>query len=206
MAKSKNCSSYKKGGKSHKRVRFFFNSKKSKTNRRRRSISKTRRVARSLRKGRGRRRTRTRNGGRHFRGGYGPGGGPVGAPWDPTKNVLDNLEQGLPSPNHYSYKSTGIGIGGEDPALSSRIQNGGGFMDSMMKFVPQELVNLGNIVGDDISNKMTIISGNGTGQADLKSSLPTDQPKLSLNSTVLYPSDPTKVDEFAKQAALEVVR
>lgn len=209
MVRYKNCSSYKKGGKSRKKVRFFLNSKKSsRTNRR----SRTRRVARSLRRsissrGRTRGRSRARNGGRSFRGGYGPGGGPVGAPWDPTKNVLDNLEQGLPSPNHYSYKSNGIGIGGEDPALSSRIQNGGGIMDSMMKLMPQELVNLGNIVGDGVSNGRTIISGSGTGvDGDLKNSLPTSHPKLSLNSTVVYPPESTRISEFAKQAAIEVVK
>lgn len=149
-------------------------------------------------KTRGRTRTRTRLGG--FRGGYGPGGGPVGAPWDGGENVPGYSVQGLPSANHYSYNKAGVGVGGIDPAISTRTiggsQRGGGLMD----LVPQGIKTAIEVSRGAIGSTYNSLTMNSAVR-DV-SSLPTKQ-YIDNESNIVYPNNPINLDKIIQNAGEE---
>lgn len=165
----------------------------------RRTRVKTRSVTRGKYRSRTRGRTRTRLGG--FRGGYGPGGGPVGAPWDGVDNVPGHSVQGLPSANHYAYNKGGIGVGGVDPAVSTRTievnqKGGSGLMDLM----PQGL----NTAFEVTRNAIGSTYKNITMETDIKdvNPLPTHQ-NIDDSSKIVYPGPHPNLDDFTTEAATQ---
>ena len=93
-----------------------------------------------------------------MRGGYGPGAGPVGYSWKGDSSTWPGAyassggnTNGMTFSNHYSYNSQGTGVGGLDPAMSTRgdlaelnYQKGGG--------VVQDLFNLGDSTKYNVSD------------------------------------------------------
>lgn len=93
-----------------------------------------------------------------MRGGYGPGAGPVGYAWKSEPSTWPGAyassggnTNGMAMSNYYGYNSQGTGVGGLDPAISTRgdlanlhYQNGGGML--------QDLFNLGDSTKYDVSN------------------------------------------------------
>ena len=217
MAKSRNVLKRKGGSHKKKHVRFNLSQSrkrsrrtlkrsstlgvalKKRTKRRRHVISsrtRTKTVARGKTRSRGR--SRSRLGG--FRGGYGPGGGPLGAPWDGAEHVPGDSVQGMPSANHYAYSKGGIGVGGVDPALSTRTiggnQRGGGLMD----FMPQTIhtaIDVGRDVITGSYNDMTMNSATNS-----ISSLPTKH-YIDNESKIVYPENPLDLDQINVEAAIE---
>jgi len=114
-----------------------------------------------------------------MKGGYGPGAGPVGYAWKPDPSSWPGAyassggnTNGMTLSNHYGYNSQGTGVGGLDPAVSTRsdlanlhYQSGGGLF--------QDVANL----GDAFNYKFT----------DFFS---------KLNGTVNPPTDPTVTKQF----------
>lgn len=85
-----------------------------------------------------------------MKGGYGPGAGPVGYAWKGDNSTWPGAyassggnTNGMTFSNHYGYNSQGTGVGGLDPAISTRsdlanlhYQSGGGIF--------QDIANLGD--------------------------------------------------------------
>ena len=102
----------------------------------------------------------------YMKGGYGPGAGPVGYSWTPNNSSWPGVyasnggnTNGMPFSNHYQYNSSGTGVGGQDPAISTRgdlaemnYQNGGGI-------IPQDLINLGRQASYGVSNFLSDLRG-----------------------------------------------
>jgi hypothetical protein len=163
--------------------------------------SATRARGKSVARGKYRAKTRSRSRLGGFRGGYGPGGGPVGAPWDGGENVPGGSVQGLPNATHYAYNKGGIGVGGLDPAVSTRMmdgnQTGGGFVDMVTKMMPQDLRTFGELVGFNTSTSAAIRAGEASMP---ENPLPTNQ-KIDSESRIVYPETPTNLGGFSSDAA-----
>jgi hypothetical protein len=103
-------------------------------------IHKTRKIHRKVRKHQ-----------KHYRmrGGYGPGSGPVGYPWKSDEATWPGAyassggnTNGMTFSNHYGYNSQGTGVGGLDPAISTRgdlanlhYQSGGGMGQDLINSI-----------------------------------------------------------------------
>lgn len=93
-----------------------------------------------------------------MRGGYGPGAGPVGYEWKSEPSTWPGAyasnggnTNGMTFSNYYGYNSQGTGVGGLDPAISTRgdladlhYQSGGGMV--------QDLINLTDLGKYNVSN------------------------------------------------------
>lgn len=100
-----------------------------------------------------------------MRGGYGPGAGPVGYAWKGDTSTWPGAyassggnTNGMTFSNHYEYNSQGTGVGGLDPAISTRsdlanlhYQSGGGIF--------QDIVNLGDTVNYKFTDFFSKLNG-----------------------------------------------
>lgn len=104
---------------------------------------------------------------RHYRmrGGYGPGAGPVGYAWKSEPSTWPGEyasnggnTNGMTFSNYYGYNQQGTGVGGLDPAISTRgdlanlhYQSGGGMF--------QDLINLGDLSTYKVSDFFSKLNG-----------------------------------------------
>lgn len=100
-----------------------------------------------------------------MKGGYGPGAGPVGYAWKSDPSTWPGAyasnggnTNGMTFSNYYQYNTQGTGVGGPDPAISTRgdladlhYQSGGG--------VTQDLINLGDSVNYKFSDFFSKLYG-----------------------------------------------
>lgn len=100
-----------------------------------------------------------------MKGGYGPGAGPVGYAWKGDNSTWPGAyassggnTNGMTFSNHYGYNSQGTGVGGLDPAISTRsdlanlhYQSGGGMF--------QDIVNLGDTVNYKFTDFFSKLNG-----------------------------------------------
>lgn len=100
-----------------------------------------------------------------MRGGYGPGAGPVGYSWKSEPSTWPGAyasnggnTNGMTFSNYYGYNQQGTGVGGLDPAISTRgdlanlhYQNGGGAF--------QDLINLGDSSLYKVSDYFSKLNG-----------------------------------------------
>jgi hypothetical protein len=100
-----------------------------------------------------------------LRGGYGPGAGPVGFPWKSDESTWPGAyasnggnTNGMQFSNYYQYNNQGTGVGGLDPAISTRgslenlyLQSGGG--------IGQDLINLGRQAGYNVNDFISSLNG-----------------------------------------------
>lgn len=217
MVKSKYVLKRKGGSRKKKHVRFNLShtkkSSRSKSLRRSstlgvalrlrksRSMRKLRSRGRSVAKGKYRTRGKTRSRLGGFRGGYGPGGGPIGAPWDGAEHVPGESVQGLPMANHYAYNKGGIGVGGLDPAISTRTiggenQRGG---SGLMSLLPQPIRTGIDLSTDAIMDGYTSLTMKDA--TNDVSSLPTNQ-LIDNESTIVFPNKPINLDEIRTEAGV----
>lgn len=107
-----------------------------------------------------------------MRGGYGPGAGPVGYAWksDPSTWPGEYASRGgntngMTFSNYYGYNQQGTGVGGLDPAISTRgdlanlhYQSGGGMF--------QDLINLGDSSYYKVSDFFSKLNGSVNNPVD----------------------------------------
>jgi hypothetical protein len=172
---------------------------------RHRHTTKHKKSSKKHRKNYKHRRSNSRNR-RVMKGGYGPGAGPVGYSWksDPASWPGAYASQGgntngMQLSNFYKYNSTGTGVGGPDPAISTRgdladlyYQNGGG--------IPQDIINLGRSTMDGAKTFMADLGG----YADKPiSSNVTIQPNINDNYKVISSETP-KISQYVSDSSSEV--
>jgi hypothetical protein len=146
---------------------------------------------------------------RIMRGGYGPGAGPVGYSWSPNPSSWPGVyastggnTNGTTTSNYYSYNSDGTGVGGSDPAISTRgdlanlnIQKGGYFPFS------QDIINMGRqalYFGKDTVNGFFGPANEATNPS------PTSQSQLSLQNPEIIEHKSIDVEKYVQDATTEV--
>jgi len=143
---------------------------------------------------------------RIMRGGYGPGAGPVGYSWKSDPATWPGAyashggnTNGMQLSNYYQYNSSGTGVGGSDPAISTRgnladlyYQNGGG--------IPQDIVNLGRSAIHGARSFMADLGGYA--DKPINPSV-TNQPHINTDHKIISGVTPN-ISDFVRESAAEV--
>lgn len=127
-----------------------------------------------------------------MRGGYGPGAGPVGYAWKSDPSTWPGAyasnggnTNGMTFSNYYGYNSQGTGVGGLDPAISTRgdlanlhYQSGGGMF--------QDLINLGDSAKYNVSDFFSKLGGsvNSPTNPDVTNQLSHNPTQVNLPNTL----------------------